>query len=131
VTPTKKLAKKPAKKSAKVPSKSAIAAALAQKINAHLQRIEHDKALNPGKRFDKIMKEWVLDEMGVRAFYGARAAGDRHRVWIIYITYQGGSYVPIEDAETYLAWLDAGNVGRHFEAIRKKELIKAFGGPTS
>ena len=23
----------------------------------------------------------------------------------------------IEDAETYLAWLDAGNVGRHFAAI--------------
>ena len=81
------------------------------------QRIEHDKALNPGKRYDKDQKTWVRDEMGTRSFYGARARGDRHRVWIIYVAYQGVSYLSIEDAETYLAWLDAGNVGRHFAAI--------------
>ena len=114
--------KKPAKKPAKAPTKTKteIAAALAQKINAHLQRIEHDQALNPGRRFDKDQKTWVLDESGVRSFYGARSMGDRYRVWIIYVTYQGGSYMSIEDAEKYLAWLDAGNVGRHFEALRDK-----------
>ena len=112
--------KKPAKKPAKAPTKTEIAASIAQKINAHLQRIEHDKALNPGERFDKDQKTWVPDEMGVRSYYGARSRGDRHRVWIIYVTYQGGSYVSIEDAEKYLAWLDAGNVGRHFEALRDK-----------
>ena len=111
-------AKKPAKKPAKQPTKTEIAAVLAQKINTHLQRIEHDKTLNPGKRFDKDEKTWVPDEKGARSFYGAHSMGDRHRVWIIYVTYQGGSYLPIEDAETYLAWLDAGNVGRHFAALR-------------
>lgn len=108
-----------AKKAAKVPTKTEIAAVLGQKINAHLQRIEHDKVLNPGKRYDKDQKTWVPDEMGVRSFYGARARGDRHRVWIIYVTYQSGSYLSVEDAETYLAWLAAGSVGRHFAAIRE------------
>ena len=117
---------KPTKKPAKTPTKTEIATVLAQKINAHLRRIENDKVLNPGRRFDKDHKTWVPDEMGTRSFYGARAMGDRHRVWIIYVTYQGGNYVPIADAETYLAWLDAGNVGRHFEALREKKLPRSF-----
>ena len=107
------------KKSAKPPRKTEIAAGLGQKIDAHLKRIEKDPVLNPGRRLDKDQKEWVPDDRGVRSFYGARAKGDRHRVWIIYVTYQSGSYMSIEDAETYLAWLDAGNVGRHFEALRE------------
>ena len=107
-----------AKKTAKVPTKTEIAAVLGQKINAHLQRIEHDKVLNPSKRYDNVQKTWVPDERGVSSFYEARARGDRHRVWIIYVTYQNGSYLSVEDAETYLAWLDAGNVGRHFAALR-------------
>ena len=103
--------------------KADIAAALGQKIDAQLKRIEKDPLLNLGRRLDKDRKEWVPDEMGVRSFYGARAKGDRHRIWIIYVTYQHGSYISIEDAEKYLAWLDAGHVGRHFEALR--EMAKA------
>jgi hypothetical protein len=91
---------------------------LGQKINAHLRRIEADPKLNPSKRFDKDAKEWVLDAMGVRDYYGAQAHGDRHRVWVIYVTYQGGSRLSIEDAEKYLAWLDAGNVGTHYQALK-------------
>lgn len=102
--------KTPVAKKAKAPTKTEIAAQLGQKI---------DPALNPGHRYDKERKEWVPDPMGVRSFYGARAAGDRHRVWVIYVTYQGGSYLSIEDAEKYLAWLDAGNVGHHFAALRE------------
>lgn len=30
------------------------------------------------------------------------------------------SRLTVADAETYLAWLDAGNVGRHWEMERKK-----------
>jgi hypothetical protein len=104
---------------AKPPTKTEIASALAQRINAHLQRIERDPKLNPGKRFDQVQKKWVPDKLGTYAYYGARASGDRHRVWVIFITYQGGSYLSIEDAEKYLAWLDAGNVGRHYEVLRK------------
>jgi len=114
----KKPARKPTKTSAKAPTKTEIAAALGQKINEHLQRIQNDKVLNPGKRFDKDQKKWVLDEMGVHSFYGARSRGDRHRVWVIYITYQGGSHLSIAEAMKYLVWLNNGNVGRHFEALR-------------
>jgi len=115
----KKPAQKPTKKLAKALSKSEIAAVLGQKINARLKRIENDPALNPSRRLDKDLKTWVPDERGTRAFYGAGSAGDRHRVWVIYVSYQGGSYMAIEDAEKYLAWLDAGNVGRHFGALRE------------
>jgi len=99
-------------------TKTAVAHELAQKIDAHLKRFERDPEINPGKRFDKEAKEWIPDEMGIRDYYGARAHGDRHRVWVIYVTYQGGDHLSIEDAQKYLAWLDAGNVGRHFEALR-------------
>jgi hypothetical protein len=106
-------------KAAKAPRKSEIAAVLGQKINAHLKRIESDPVLNPGRRLDKEQKTWVLDERGTRAFYGAGSAGDRHRVRVLYVTYQSTSYLAIEEAEKYLAWLDAGNVGRHVEALRE------------
>lgn len=106
-------------KKGKAPTKTEVAAALGQKIDAHLKRIEGDLTLNPPKRFDEATKTWVLDPAGLSAYYGARAMGDRYRVWVIYVSFQGGSYMSIEDAEKYLAWLDAGNVGRHFEALRE------------
>jgi hypothetical protein len=110
-----------AAKKGRTPTKTEVAAALGKKIDAHLRRIEGDLALNPPKRFDATSKAWVLDPAGMRAYYGARARGDRYRVWVIYVSFQGGSYMSIEDAETYLAWLDAGNVGRHFEALRERQ----------
>lgn len=110
---------KPAARGAKAPTKTVVAAALAQQIDAHLKRIEGDPALNPGRRFDKDRREWVLDPKGVRSYYGAGARGKRHRIWVTYVTYQGGSYMSIEDAEAYLAWLVAGNVGHHFAALRE------------
>jgi hypothetical protein len=103
----------------KSPTKTEVAAEVARKIAAHLQRFERSPKINPGKRYDAEKKKYVPDPMGLRDYYGARAHGDRHRVWVIYVTYQGGSYLSIEDAEKYLAWLDAGNVGRHFEAFRE------------
>lgn len=106
-------------KKVKPPTKTEIAAQLGQKIDAHLKRIENDPVLNPGHRYDKERKERVLDPMGVRSFYGAGAKGDRFRVWVIYVSYQGGSYMSIEDAQKYLAWLDVGNVGHHFSALRE------------
>lgn len=98
-------------------TKTVLADELAQKINAHLKRIEKSPKLNPGKRYDKERNKWVRDPNGLRDYYGAGARGDRHRVWIIYITYQGGRYLSIEEAEKYLAWLNAGNVGRHYESL--------------
>jgi hypothetical protein len=103
-------------------TKTAVARELAQKIDAHLRRFEKDPTINPGKRFDEQIREWILDERGVHVYYGARARGDRHRVWVIYVTCHSGNHLSIEDAQKYLAWLDAGNVGRHFEALREVRL---------
>lgn len=100
-------------------TKTAIAHELGQKIDAHLKRIERDPKLNPGKRYDQDTKTWVPDKLGIFNYYGAGARGDRHRVWVIYVAYQGGSHLSIEDAERYLAWLAAGNVGHHFQALRE------------
>lgn len=112
-------ARKPAVKKAQASTKTEVASQLGRRIDAHLRRIEADPALNPSQRYDPERKAWVSDSTGVRSYYGARALGDRHRVWVIYVNYQGGSYMSIEDAEKYLAWLDAGNVGHHFGALRE------------
>jgi hypothetical protein len=103
----------------KGPTKTDIARDLASKIDVHLKRFERDPKINPSKRFDQEKKVWVPDNMGVRDYYFARATGIRHRVWVIYVMYQSGSYLSIEEAQKYLAWLDTGNVGRHFEALRE------------
>ena len=68
-------------------------AEIAARINAHLKRFE--------------------------PYYGARAwAGGR---WV-YVAYTSSlefdSHLSKADAERYLDWLDAGNVGRHWEALR-------------
>jgi hypothetical protein len=100
-------------------TKSAVAHELALKIDAHLKRFEHDPKINPGKRLDKTTKTWVPDPLGVRDYYGARASGDWHRVRIVYVVYQGASHLSVEDAQKYLSWLDAGNVGTHYRALRE------------
>ena len=35
-----------------------------------------------------------------------------------YVSYQGEASLKKAEAEAYLAWLDAGNVGRHYEQQR-------------
>lgn len=107
----------PAAKKAKEPTKTEIASQLGQKIDAHLKRIESEPTLNPGKRYDKALKKWVLDPRGSHDYYCARARGKGPRVWVIYVSYQRGSYMSIENAARYLAFLDAGHVGPHFTAL--------------
>lgn len=102
-----------------VRTKTAVAAEVGQRIDAHLRRFEADPEINPGRRFDKKEKARVLDPMGVKDYYCARACGDRHRVWVIYVSYQGGDHLSVEDATAYLSWLDAGNVGTHHTALRR------------
>ena len=48
-----------------------------------------------------------------RAFVAGRYIG------ICYVNYQGHSNVTRADAERYLEWLDAGNVGKHHQAPRR------------
>ena len=107
-------------KKPKPPSKAQIARDLAAKIDAHLQRIENDPKLNPSERYDHEKKRWVLDKWGVRDYYNAGAQAIRGpRIAVRYVSYQGTSKITLEEAAAYLTWLDAGNVGRHFEQQKK------------
>ncbi len=103
----------------KTETKTETARDLGAKIEAHLRRFEGDPKINPGKRYDKETKRWVPDERGVRDYYCARAFGVRHRVGVIYVTYEGANFLSVADAQKYLAWLDAGNVGTHHVALQK------------
>jgi hypothetical protein len=82
-------------------------AEIAERINAHLKRFETDPQINKRDSTYRLLPYW-------NAY--ARLSGNRVR--ITYISHQGDSSVCRQDAEKYLAWLDAGNVGHHWEALR-------------
>jgi len=48
---------------------------------------------------------------------GASASG--RFVYVRYISFQGSSHLSRDQAEAYLAYLDSGKTGRHFEALRE------------
>lgn len=78
---------------------------IAKQIDAHLRRFEADPVINA----------WIDGKAGgLRPYYGAGALATGRFVSIFYIRYQGRSTLPRDEAEQYLAWLDAGNVGKHF-----------------
>lgn len=91
---------------------------LAARINAHLRRFEHDPAINVEVSCDA---SYTKPGKGLHSFYNAGACypgGARLRV--VYISYQGGANLTRDEAMRYLAKLDSGFVGRHFEALREK-----------
>lgn len=77
---------------------------IAAQIDAHLTRFERDPKTNP-----------VDPKYHTMPFYCASAhAPPRARtVAVVYVAYQGDRKLDREQAERYLAWLDAGNVGTH------------------
>lgn len=89
----------------KKPTKTQRAAEIGKRIDVHLKRFEADTVINQ------------RDYGRLKPYYMAGAAGDRHRVFVRYVSYQGVTHLSVEDAERYLAWLDAGNVGRHYAAL--------------
>lgn len=85
---------------------------IAEKIDAHLKRFEKDPKINApyspvGNPKTRLLYYWHA---------GARGCG--RWISICYVAYQSRSSISKMDGERYLAWLDAGNVGRHFEALR-------------
>ena len=74
---------------------------IARRIDSHLRRFADDPAI--ARPDGRVTKYW---------FPNARHAGAR--VMIKYISYQFEHSLTKQEAWRYLAWLDAGNVGRHF-----------------
>lgn len=90
---------------------------LAAQISVFLKRFEADK-----NGCNKIPTEGP--QKGLRAYYNAGAYAAGGRVFVIYISYQGPSSLTVDEASAYLAWLEAGGVGRHFDQ-QKAETVSA------
>lgn len=82
-------------------------AEIAARINAHLKRFEGDPEINVSTGSTKTYR-----------YYNAHAWVSGRWVRVVYVSYNRGSSLTKQQALDYLAWLDEGNVGRHFEALR-------------
>jgi hypothetical protein len=76
---------------------------LAARIDAHLNRFADDERARTGA------SRLFLTESYVAGLHVA----------VVYDSRQGCKFLSGRAAERYLAWLDAGNVGRHFEMGEK------------
>lgn len=83
---------------------------LATRIRAHLNRFETDKAINATDL-----------KSGTQPYYHANAYRAGRYLGVKYISYQGTLMLDRPTANRYLAWLDAGNVGRHQKMLREEE----------
>lgn len=84
---------------------------IADRIRAHLMRFEVNPAINEQHPIS-----------GARPYCWANAYRARRGrcVAVVYLSYQGETTLTRERAERYLAWLDAGNVGKHWECERQE-----------
>lgn len=76
---------------------------------------EKDPAINPIRYFTEGPHK---GESYGRSYSNASAYATGRFVYITYISYQRASHLTKEQAVRYLKLLDAGYVGRHFEALR-------------
>ncbi len=77
--------------------------AVANQINAHLKRFASDPEINRVTKYDTT------------PYYFPMAVRSGRYVTVRYVSYHGNSALTREEAERYLAWLDAGNIGKHFQ----------------
>lgn len=87
---------------------------IAAQISTHLKRFEADKKINA---VDPSRK------MAIPPYVAAMAYSAGGWVHIVYVSFQGSTNISRSDAARYLAWLDAGNVGRHFDCWRDPSFV--------
>jgi hypothetical protein len=83
---------------------------IAERISEHLKRFEADPVINAYREGTTLSP-----------YYNARAYHAGRWVRVTYISFQGSISLSKQEALDYLEWLDAGNVGRHFDQQREKE----------
>ena len=83
---------------------------IAGQITVYLKKFEADPAINTvyGKA------------MSTHKYWHAFASSSGRYVYVQYIGYQGNSHLTKEQALKYLAWLQAGGVGKHYTALEAK-----------
>lgn len=85
---------------------------IAQEINTYLHQFEADPNIN-------IIHD---GPHGWSDYYNARAHRSGRYVQIIYISYQTPNNLDRNQAEKYLAWLKAGNKGKHYKSFQKGDI---------
>ena len=85
---------------------------IAKSITAHLKRFEADPVINSKDVKYDTSPYW---------YSHAWAAGSR--VAVQYVSYQGHSKMTKSEALAYLVWLNSGNVGKHWEALKEPNAI--------
>jgi hypothetical protein len=83
----------------------------AARINVHLKRLEADGRWNRHTWTDRHGTQRTQHRL-----YNASAGyHGGSRITLIYVSYQGQIHISKAEALAYLAWLDAGGRGSHFE----------------
>ena len=79
---------------------------IAARIDAHLKRFEADPVID------------IMASDGLPLFYHAAAVQVGGFVSLTYRLYQNGARIRRDRALAYLEWLDAGNIGKHYDFER-------------
>lgn len=95
---------------------------IAAAINDHLRRLENDPVFNVRRKF--VLDRWVDDPRGEPMFFHAKSYASGNRVLVEYVWYHGASSLTKEAAAKYLAWLDAGNKGKHYRVEDRRSKAK-------
>ena len=87
-------------------------AVLATRIGVHLERMERDPMINAALD---------IGTSKLHPFWRAHVEARGNRIFVQYqdLPFRSESSITREKAEKYLAWLDAGNNGKHWEVLRK------------
>jgi hypothetical protein len=85
---------------------------IAAKIDAHLKRWQADPAIN---------KTIHQREMRLKTFCMAGCHRAGRFIQITYVSYIGHHSLVKFQAEKYLEWIEAGNVGYHWDAMEEEE----------
>jgi hypothetical protein len=88
---------------------------IAERIYAHLKRFETDPKIN------KVSK----GPMRLHDYFCAVAVAAGSRIGVKYVGYHQYSFLTKKQAAAYLAWLDAGHVGFHWQAPQAKPEAEA------
>ena len=82
---------------------------IGERIGAHLKRFAADPAINA--------PQLMRNGMRLEPFFEPGAYGKGRLVYVRYKLNHGFEHLSRVDGARYLAWLDAGNVGKHTVAL--------------
>lgn len=84
------------------------------------------------KRIDKYMKRFEADPFVNRepisrlnSYFQACAIRAGRYVRVRYLAYDRNYHLSRSEAEEYLAWLDAGHVGKHYQMLAEEREVHA------